>query len=407
MKRQFPKWSDLRQLLQFKSYDFNRQRAHLNAAADIWDLRSIAKRRIPRASFDYVDGAANQEISLRRAREAFASLEFQPGVLRDVSSIDLTTNIANGTSALPFGIAPTGFTRMMHTDGEIAGVQAAHAAGIPFALSTMGTTNIEEVASAGPNGRRWFQLYLWRERDKSLALIERAAAAGYDALMLTVDTAVAGVRHRDVRNGMSIPPALTLKTIIDASYRPNWWFDFLTTPPPTFASLTSSSGELADLINSMFDPTITFNDLRWLRSTWKGQLFVKGVQSVEDAVKIMDLGADGVIVSNHGGRQLDRSPVPFLALPAIRKAVGDKAQIILDSGIMSGGDIVAALAAGANFTMVGRAYLYGLMAGGQAGVERSIQVLRKEIQVTMQLLGVSSVHELNPDHIRMNWKESR
>ncbi|WP_127125830.1 alpha-hydroxy acid oxidase [Georgenia sp. SYP-B2076] len=407
MHRQMPRWGELRPLMQFKPVELDRTRARLRQAADIWDLRKIAKRRTPTAAFDYVDGAANQEIALRRSRQAFADLEFVPGVLRDVSSVDLSTTIAGGASALPFGIAPTGFTRMMHAAGERAGVAAAHANGIPFALSTMGTASIEQVAMASPHGRRWFQLYLWKEREKSLALVERAAAAGYDTLLVTVDTAVAGARLRDARNGMTIPPALTVKTVLDASYRPEWWFNFLTTEPLTFASLSGHSGSVADLITKMFDPTLTFDDLAWIREAWTGKLFVKGIQTVGDAARAADRGVDGIVVSNHGGRQLDRAPVPLHVLPEIRSAVGPGVEIILDSGIMSGGDIVAALAAGADFTMVGRAYLYGLMAGGRSGVERAIDILRDEIRVVMQLLGVTSVADLNPDHIRLDWRAAR
>ena len=402
LERQLPRWSELRPLMQFKPVDLDRRRARLARAADIWDLRAMAKRRTPKAAFDYVDGGANQELSLRRIRQAYADLEFVPGVLRDVSSVDLTAKIAGGTSELPFGIAPTGFTRFMHASGEKAGVAAAHARGIPFTLSTMGTSSIEDVAAAGPHGRRWFQLYLWKEREKSLALVERAAAAGYDTLMVTVDTAVAGARLRDVRNGMTIPPALTLKTVLDASYRPEWWFNFLTTEPLTFATLSGHTGSVAELITSMFDPTITFEDLAWIREAWKGKLFVKGVQSAGDAARAADHGVDGVVVSNHGGRQLDRAPVPLRVVPEIRSAVGPGVEIILDSGIMSGGDIAAGLAAGADFTMIGRAYLYGLMAGGRPGVERAIDILHAELKVVMQLLGVTSVADLNPDHIRLD-----
>ncbi|WGW14123.1 alpha-hydroxy acid oxidase [Saxibacter everestensis] len=387
--------------MQFKAPDLNFRRARLAGAANVWDLRKIAKRRTPKAPFDYTDGAAEQEVSLRRAREAFHDLEFRPGVLRDVSHVDLSTSIAGGRSALPFAIAPTGFTRMMHAEGEVAGVQAAHAAGIPFTLSTMGTTSVEGVATAGPDGRRWFQLYLWKDRDKSMALVERAKQAGYDTLMVTVDTAVAGSRQRDVRNGMTIPPALTLKTVLDASYRPEWWINFLTTEPLSFASLSKFSGTVADLINEMFDPTLTFEDLDWLREVWDGKLFVKGIQTVEDAVKVVDHGADGVVISNHGGRQLDRAPIPLHIVPDVRAALGDRAEIILDTGVMSGGDIVAALAVGADFVLVGRAYLYGLMAGGREGVDRMIELMSAEIKRTMQLLGVTSIAELRPEHVRM------
>ena len=293
---------------------------------------------------------------------------------------------------------------MMQSEGEYAGSQAAAAAGIPYTLSTMGTASIEDVAAAAPDGRNWFQLYLWTDRDRSLELIERAAKAGNDTLMVTVDTAVAGARLRDVRNGMTIPPALTIKTVLDASYRPAWWFNFLTHEPLTFASLSRYTGTVADLINSMFDPTLTFDDLDWLRETWKGKLVVKGIQTVEDARRVVDHGADGIVLSNHGGRQLDRAPIPFHLLPDVKaalKADNSDAAIILDTGIMSGADIIAALALGADFTLIGRAYLYGLMAGGRAGVDRAIEILEKDMLRTMALLGVSRISELTPDHVRL------
>ena len=403
LKRRVPKYADLAPLMQFKKPEFSRA-ARLRRASTIWDLRDMAKRRTPQAPFDYTDGAAEAEISLRRARQAFLDIEFRPGVLRDVSSIDLSTDILGGPSRLPVGIAPTGFTRMMQSEGEYAGSQAAEAAGIPYTLSTMGTASLEDVAAAAPTGRNWFQLYLWTDRDRSLELIQRAAAAGNDTLMVTVDTAVAGARLRDVRNGMTIPPALTLKTVLDASYRPAWWFNFLTHEPLTFASLSRYTGTVADLINSMFDPTLTYADLDWLRETWKGKLVVKGIQTADDARKVVDHGADGIVLSNHGGRQLDRAPIPFHLLPEVSaalKADRSDAAIILDTGIMSGADIIAALALGADFTLIGRAYLYGLMAGGRAGVDRALQILEKDMQRTMALLGVSRIADLTPEHVRL------
>jgi L-lactate dehydrogenase (cytochrome) len=403
LKRRVPKYSDLAPLMQFKKPEFSRA-AKLQRASTIWELRDMAKRRTPQAPFDYTDGAAEAEITLRRAREAFLDIEFRPGILRNVSSIDLSTDILGKPSRLPVGIAPTGFTRMMQSEGEYAGSQAAEAAGIPYTLSTMGTASIEDVAEAAPNGRNWFQLYLWTDRDRSLELIERAAKAGNDTLMVTVDTAVAGARLRDVRNGMTIPPALTLKTVLDASYRPAWWFNFLTHEPLTFASLSRYTGTVADLINSMFDPTLTFEDLDWLRETWKGKLVVKGIQTVDDARKVVDHGADGVVLSNHGGRQLDRAPIPFHLLPEVKEAFtndNSDAAIILDTGIMSGADIIAALALGADFTLIGRAYLYGLMAGGRAGLDRSIQLMENDLTLTKELLGVSRLYEITPQHVRI------
>ncbi|AIY01586.1 putative oxidoreductase [Arthrobacter sp. PAMC 25486] len=403
LKRRIPKYSEIAPLMQFKKPEFSRA-SKLRRASTIWDLRDMAKRRTPKAPFDYTDGAAEAEITLRRARQAFLDIEFRPGVLRDVSSIDLGTEILGRHSTMPVGIAPTGFTRMMQSEGEYAGSQAAEAAGIPYTLSTMGTASIEDVAAAAPDGRNWFQLYLWKDRDRSLELIERAAQAGYDTLMVTVDTAVGGARLRDVRNGMTIPPSLTLKTVLDASYRPAWWFNFLTHEPLAFASLSRHSGTAESLINSMFDPTLTYADLDWLRNTWKGKLVVKGIQTVDDARKSVAHGADGVVLSNHGGRQLDRAPIPFHLLPEVAAALktsGNNPAIILDTGIMAGADIIAALALGADFTLIGRAYLYGLMAGGRAGVDRALAILETDMRRTMALLGVSSIAELTPEHVRI------
>ena len=295
-----------------------------------------------------------------------------------------------GRVAQPFGIAPTGFTRLMQTEGEIAGAHAAARAGIPFSLSTLGTTSIEEVKAANPNGRNWFQLYMWKDRDRSMALVERAAAAGFDTLLVTVDVPVAGARLRDTRNGMSIPPALTLRTVLDAVPHPRWWFDLLTTEPLSFASLDRWPGTVAEYLDTMFDPTVTFEDLAWIKSQWPNKLVVKGIQTLEDAKSVVDLGVDGIVLSNHGGRQLDRAPVPFHLLPTVAREVGGDTEIVLDTGIMSGADIVAAIALGARFTLVGRAYLYGLMAGGEAGVDRAIEILSEQVDRTMRLLGVTS-----------------
>ena len=400
LKRQIPKIKDFAPLLNFKMPEANATARRLSNAHTIADLRRIATRRTPAGPFDYTDGAADHEISIERSRQAFLDVEFQPGILRDVTNVDMTTAVLGKESALPFGMAPTGFTRMMHSAGERAVASAAARAGIPYSLSTVGTTSIEEVAETAPNGRRWFQLYLWKNRDLSLELIENAAKSGYDTLIITVDVPTTGNRVRDLRNGMSIPPQLTLKTLLDASYRPEWWINFLTTEPYSFAFDRTGSGSLGDLVSTLYDSSVTFEDLRWMREVWKGHLIVKGIQTVDDAERAFEYGADGIVVSNHGGRQLDRAPVPFHLLPRIADRVGSRGTIMLDTGITSGADIVAALALGADFTLIGRAYLYGLMAGGEAGVTRCIDILSSEIERTMALLGVTSVSELNRDHVR-------
>ncbi len=399
MKRQLPRLGELAELMQFKRPDLDARRRRLDAALTIDDLRAIAKRRTPAAAFDYTDGAADGEVSLTRARQAFEDVEFHPDILRPAASVDTSTTVLGGPSSMPFGIAPTGFTRLMQSEGETAGAGAAAAAGIPFTLSTLGTTTIEDVKAVNPHGRNWFQLYVMRDREVSYGLVERAAAAGYDTLMFTVDTPIAGARLRDKRNGFSIPPQLTLKTVVDAIPRPWWWFDFLTTPKLEFASLSTTGGTVGELINNAFDPTISYDDLDVIRSMWPGKLVVKGVQNVPDAVRLIEGGVDGIVLSNHGGRQLDRAPVPFHLLPQVVREVGRDATVMVDTGIMHGADIVASVALGAKFTLIGRAYLYGLMAGGRQGVDRTIAILRSEIERTMALLGVSSLDELEPRHV--------
>jgi isopentenyl diphosphate isomerase/L-lactate dehydrogenase-like FMN-dependent dehydrogenase len=401
IQRKFPNPKELAQLMRFKAPSLNFKQKRLDSALTIYDLREIAKRRTPTAPFDYTDGSADQEISLARARQAFEDIEFQPRVLRDVSDVDLSSTVLGKKVAMPFGIAPTGFTRMMHTEGEQAGSQAAEAAGIPFSLSTMGTRSIEEVASYAPNGRNWFQLYMWKDRDRSMALVERAEKAGFDTLLLTVDVPVAGARLRDKRNGMTIPPQLTLGTVIDALPRPEWWINFLTTDALKFASLDSWNGTVAELLDKMFDPTVTFEDLKWIRKQWKGNLVVKGIQNVDDAKLAVKAGADAIILSNHGGRQLDRAPIPFHLLPETVKAVGKNAEVHVDTGIMHGADIIASIAKGAKFTMIGRAYLYGLMAGGREGVDKTIEILEGQMIRTMKLLGARSLDELEPGHVKI------
>jgi L-lactate dehydrogenase (cytochrome) len=398
-QRQFPKPDEIFELMRFKRPELNAKKRRLAAALTIEDLRAVARRRTPRAAFDYTDGAAEGELSLRRARQAFRDVEFHPSILRDVSAVDTSVTVFSGPSALPFGIAPTGFTRLMHTEGETAGAGAAGAAGIPFSLSTLGTTSIEDVRAANPQGRNWFQLYVMRDREVSYDLVRRAAAAGFDTLFFTVDAPVAGARLRDKRNGFSIPPQLTLRTVLDAVPRPWWWYDFLTTPKLEFASLTSTGGTVGELLDAAMDPTISFADLDVIREMWPGKLVVKGVQTTADARALASLGVDGIVLSNHGGRQLDRAPVPFHLLPEVVKAVGGRTEVVVDTGIMNGADVVASIAMGAQFTLVGRAYLYGLMAGGRAGVDRAIEILRDQVIRTMKLLQVASVTELNPGHV--------
>lgn len=399
VKRQFPRPAELFELMKFKKPELNGKKRRLDKALTIYDLRDIAKRRTPTAAFDYTDGAAEGELSLARARQAFEDVEFSPRILRPATDVDTSSTILGGPSAFPLAIAPTGFTRLMQTEGETAGAGAAGAFGIPFTLSTLGTTSIEGVKAANPEGRNWFQLYVMRDREISYGLVERAAAAGFDTLQFTVDTPVAGARLRDKRNGFSIPPQLTLGTIVNAIPRPWWWWDFLTTAKLEFASLSSTGGTVGELLDAAMDPTISFDDLDVIRGMWPGKIVIKGVQNVDDAKALAARGVDGIVLSNHGGRQLDRAPIPFHLLPDVVREVGKDVEIGVDTGIMNGADIVASVALGAKFTMIGRAYLYGLMAGGRAGVDRTLEILTGELVRTMKLLGASSLAELEPAHV--------
>jgi isopentenyl diphosphate isomerase/L-lactate dehydrogenase-like FMN-dependent dehydrogenase len=290
---------------------------------------------------------------------------------------------------------------MMQAEGEIAGAKAAEKFGIPFTLSTLGTTTIEKIVEVAPTGQNWFQLYMWKDREASMALVERAKSAGVRNLMLTVDVPVAGHRIRDSRNGLTVPPRLTVGTVLNAIPRPAWWLNFLTTPAIEFASMKNWEGTVAELLDFMFDPTMTWDDLKWIRETWEGTLTVKGIQNLEDAKLAAKFGADAVLLSNHGGRQLDRAPVMLHLLADMKKEFKKDYEIHIDTGIMHGADILAAIALGAQFTYVGRAYLYGLMAGGQEGVERALEILQTEMVRNMKLIGVNSLEELEPKHVRL------
>ena len=395
--RRIPRVNELRPLIGVK---IPARGAALERCASVTDLARLAKRRVPRAVFDYTDGAAGDESGLSRARSAFTDVEFNPRVLRDVSSVDTSTEILGVRASMPLIFGPTGFTRMMHHAGEPAVAAVAAREGLPYGLSTLGTTSIEDLAAAEPTLDRWFQLYLMTDRGYGKELVDRAWAAGYKTMILTVDTPVAGRRHRDVRNGLTIPPQLTLRTLADIAVHPRWWLNVLSTEPLTFATLTSTQGTVADLIGRVFDPAITIDDLEWLRGAWPGTLVVKGIQRPSDARLVVDHGADGVLLSTHGGRQLERPPLPFNMLPQVREELGAKTPVFIDGGVMSGADIVAALCRGADAVAIGRAYLYGLMAGGQAGVQKAVDLLRAEMETTMQLLGRTSIDQLGTDCLR-------
>lgn len=400
VKRQFPKPNELAPLLKFSLPTFRRKQRRLEKAFTIWDLRDIAAKRTPKGPFDYTDGSAESESTLERAYQAYRDIEFIPSILKDVSAVDLSCTSLGEDFSMPVGISPTGFTRMMQTEGEIAGARSAEKFGIPFTLSTLGTTTIEDVVANAPNGRNWFQLYMWKDREGSMALVERAKKAGVKNLMLTVDVPAAGHRIRDSRNGLTVPPRLTAGTLLNAIPRPAWWLNFLTTPPIEFASMKSWQGTVGELLDYMFDPTMTWEDFEWIREQWDGTLTIKGIQNLEDAKKAAKYGADAILLSNHGGRQLDRAPVMLHLLADLNKEFKKDYEIHIDTGIMHGADILAAVALGARFTYIGRAYLYGLMAGGEDGVDRALTILKSQMERNMKLLGVNSLAELEPKHVR-------
>ena len=391
--RRFPRWHELRPLLHLAAPAISLER-RLSRATTIADLRRMAALRAPRAVFDYVDGGGGDERSMARAVHAFSRVEFHPRTLRDVSEVSPAATILGEPASMPLVLGPTGLTRMMHHTGEPAVARAAAVAGLPYALSTMGTTSPEALFGVEPTGPRWYQLYWWHDRGRTEALIERVAASGFRTLVLTVDVPVPGERRRDVRNGLAMPPALGWRTVLDAALHPSWWFDLFTTEPLRF-SAHAEEGELHEVFGKTFDPSVTMDDLSWLRQRWTGTLVVKGVMRVDDAKEIVSRGADGIVVSNHGGRQLDRSVTPLAVLPAIVDAVGDRAEVLVDGGVRCGADVVAAVGLGAKAAMIGRAYLYGLMAGGERGVTRALAILRDDVVRTMQLLGVRSIAELD------------
>ncbi|GAB3270965.1 alpha-hydroxy acid oxidase [Sinomonas notoginsengisoli] len=399
VRRQLPRLSEVRELLQFRAPVLDPVKRRLENALTIEDLRRIGRRTTPRAVFDYVDGAADAEITASRNVHAFRETEFIPENLNSVVDPDLSTELLGERIDFPLVFAPTGYTRMMHHQGEGAVARVAQRNNLPYTLSTVGTDTIEGIWEAAPEGQNWFQLYLTNNHRLNNQLVDRALEAGSRTVVLTIDTAVGGRRLKDVRNGLTIPPSLTLKTFFDMSRFPYWWVNKLTTAPIEFASVRDFPGTSADVAALLFDPGLDYEDLAWLRKKWPHKLLVKGIQNPADAGRVMDLGADGVVVSNHGGRQLDRAPASLDMLPAVRDAVGPDTTVLLDSGVRHGQDIIAAVALGADAVMVGRAYLYGLMAGGEAGVERAVEILRSEYRRGLQLLGLDGTAKIAERHV--------
>lgn len=385
------------------------------AAHSIDDLRRMAEKRLPKGPFGYMDGGAEDEVALRRNHDAFADWRIVGRTLRDVSEIDTSHTILGTQSTLPILLSPTGFGRLFHHEGERAAAKAAEKAGLIYTLSTLGTVSIEDVAAAA-NGPRWFQLYVWKDRSIASDLIARAKASGYETLVLTVDTPVAGRRERDYRNGFTIPPSVGLKTLLDGARKPSWWYGFMTTEPLDFAVVSrytpggTGPGGVMGYINSQFDQTLSWDDAAAIKEEWtrserpseRGlrRFVIKGVQCVEDAQRCAEIGADGVMLSNHGGRQLDHAIAPFDLLPEVMDHVGGRIEVIVDGGIRRGTDILKAMAMGASACSIGRAYLYGLGAGGEKGVLRAIELLANELRVAMTLAGCRSIKEIDSSVIR-------
>lgn len=400
----------MRQIVQLRSVELDTTRRQLAACYDISDLRRAARRRIPRPVFDYVDGAADAEISAAGNIAAFRRWRFQPRVLADVSSVDTSASVLGASLPVPFVLGPTGYTRMMHPDGEVGAARAASRFGVPYTLSTMATTGIESLraAVAGAAGaaaagaadptavppQLWFQLYILRDRAAAFSLVSRAWDAGFRVLVVTVDTVVAGNRLRDEHNGLTMPPSLRLSTVASVAGKPGYWFRLLSGPALAYANFETAHGVTLKQTADFFDPGISWSDIAELRSRWPGTILLKGPVGPADALRAVNLGVDGLQLSNHGGRQLDRCVATADLIAPVREAVGPSVPVLVDSGIRHGADIAVALALGADATVLGRAYLYGLMAGGEAGVDRALSILAREFRKTMELLGVTSVADL-------------
>lgn len=393
----------LRSVLQFRDLELDADRRRLRRAASVADLRRIARRRLPFGVFDYIDGAAEEERTLAANVDAFSRRTFQPRVLRDVHDVDTSTTLLGRALPLPLVLAPTGFTRIAHPEGEVVVARAAGRAGLPYTLSTLSTRTIEDVAGAS-DGPKWFQVYVWRDRGLVKDMIDRAARSGFEALVLTVDTAVLGRRDRDVRRGFSLPPKIGLGTLVDGAIHPAWTWAFVRSDPIKFENVVgstvgdgSSAVSLAEYINSQFDPTLSWADVDWLRSIWDGPIILKGIQTVADARLAADAGVEAIALSNHGGRQLDTAPTPLDLIEPVAQAVGDRTEIICDGGVRTGGDIVKAIALGARACMAGRAYLYGLGAAGEQGVDHVLGLLDAGVRRTMALVGARTIDEITRD----------
>ena len=395
------KLREIRQLIQMEPVELDIVKRRLSHCHNVGDLRRSARRLIPRPVFDYVDGAADEETSLAANSAAFRRWRFRPRELVDVLQVDTGTQILGRPAGLPLGMAPTGYSRMMHPDGETAVARAAGRLKLPYTLSTMGTTSIENLATAAHAAGQdelWYQLYVIRDMSQTRDMVQRAADNGYRVLVLTVDTTFLGFRSRDERNGLVIPPQLTASTIARIGSRPAYWTRMLRNPAITFENFPPApAGGAINQNVGTFSASITWDYLAELRASWPGQLLVKGPLGAADARRAIEAGADGIQLSNHGGRQLDRAVAPIDLVAEVREAVGPGPAVLIDSGIRHGMDLAIAVALGADAGLIGRAYLYGLMAGGEPGVDRALELLASQFERTMRLLGVTSVAELRKE----------
>ncbi len=399
----------LRSVIRFRRFELDPVARRLARSASVGDLRRIAKRRLPRGVFDYIDGGAEDEITAERNVEAFRRIEFRPRVLRNVSEVDASATILGRHLPLPLILSPTGFARMANSQGELAVARAAARAGLPYVLSSLSTRSIEEVRAVS-TGDLWFQVYVWRDKELLAGMLQRATAAEYSAIVITVDTPVLGRRERDLRRGFTLPPKIGLDTILDGALHPGWTWDFVRGGPISFANVVGKSvGEgsdpvaLADYMNSQFDPSLAWSDVEWFRERWTGKIVLKGIQTVEDARLAAEHGVDAIALSNHGGRQLDGAPPPIELVAPVRDAVGEALEIYCDGGVRRGSDVVKALALGADAAMTGRAYLYGLAAGGERGVDHVLGLLDEGVRQTLVLTGSRSLDDLGPELVA--WRE--
>ena len=399
-------WDTFRSVVRFRKFETDPVARRLRTALTVEDMRRIAKRRLPHGVFDYIDGGAEDERALANNSAAFGLIEFCPNVLRDVSEIDVSTTLLGKPVSMPLVLAPTGYTRLTHSQGELSVARAGERAGIPYSLSTMSTRSIEEVAAVS-NGAKWFQVYTWKDRGLVREMVERAAAAGYEAIILTVDTAVLGRRERDARRGFSIPPRIGPGTIVDGIVHPAWTYDFMTHEPMTFANVAhlSQYGSDRDMgrgqyVMMNFDQKLAWSDVEWLQSVWSGPIVLKGIQTVDDAKRAVAAGVQAIALSNHGGRQLDDAPAPIALVEPVAQAVQGQAEIICDGGVRRGSDIVKAIALGATACSIGRPYLYAMGAAGERGVDQLLQFFRDGIARTMALSGRTTIAEIDRGLVR-------